>query len=121
VRAFAQSKSLKLANLPQLWPIGPAWLQVNLLKPRLVKSHSTVTIPFDDRVILVRSLDCAEFSSRLSEVAPALDAISGIQLSGLSAQAALPTAMRCAVDALTSKVSSIAGDSKSGLNMSLIV
>jgi len=45
----------------------------------LVESHTTVIIPFDDRVIFVRLLNCAEFSSRLSEVAQTLDAISGIQ------------------------------------------
>jgi hypothetical protein len=46
----------------------------------LVESHTTtVIIPFNDRVIFVRSLNCAEFSSRLSEVAQTLDAISGIQ------------------------------------------
>jgi hypothetical protein len=43
----------------------------------LVDSHTTVTIPFDDRVIFVGLLDCAEFSRRLSEVAQTLDAISG--------------------------------------------
>jgi len=45
----------------------------------LVESHTTVIIPFDDRVIFVRLLNGAEFSSRLSEVAQTLDAISGIQ------------------------------------------
>jgi hypothetical protein len=45
----------------------------------LAESHTTVIIPFDDRVIFVRLLNCAEFSSRLSEVAQTLDAISGIQ------------------------------------------
>jgi hypothetical protein len=33
-------------------------------------------IPFDDRVIFVSSLNCAEFPSRLSEVAQTLDTIS---------------------------------------------
>ena len=47
-----------------------------LLEPRLVESHTTVIIPFDDRVIFVDLLDRAEFSSRLSEVTQALDAIS---------------------------------------------
>jgi hypothetical protein len=54
-------------------------LRLNLLERRLVDSHTTVIIPFDDRVIFVRLLNCAEFSSRLSEVAQTLDAISGIQ------------------------------------------
>jgi hypothetical protein len=44
-----------------------------------VKSHPTVIVPFDDRVIFVSLLNCAEFSSRLSEVAQTFDAISGIQ------------------------------------------
>ena len=41
--------------------------------------HTTVIIPLDDRVIFVSLLNCAEFSSRLSEVAQTLDAISGNQ------------------------------------------
>jgi hypothetical protein len=45
----------------------------------LVQSCTTVIIPFDDRVIFVSLLDCAEFSSLLPEVAQTLDAISGIQ------------------------------------------
>jgi hypothetical protein len=45
----------------------------------LAESHPTVIIPFDDRVIFVSLLNCAEFSSRLSEVAQPLDAISGIE------------------------------------------
>ena len=44
-----------------------------------MESHTTVIIPFDDRVIFVSLLNCAEFSSWLSEVAQAHDAISGIQ------------------------------------------
>jgi len=52
---------------------------LNLLEPRLVQSHSTVIVPFDDRVIVVSLFNCAEFSSRLSEVAQALDTISGSQ------------------------------------------
>jgi hypothetical protein len=45
-----------------------------------MESRSTVIIPFDDRVLFVSSLNCAEFSSRLSEVAQTLDTISGSQL-----------------------------------------
>jgi hypothetical protein len=56
------------------WPCG-----LNLLERRLVDSHTTVIIPFDDRVIFVRLMNCAEFSRRLSEVAQTLDTISGIQ------------------------------------------
>lgn len=52
---------------------------LHLLKRRLVESHTTVIIPFDDRVSFVSLLHCAEFSRRLSEVTQTLDAISGIQ------------------------------------------
>jgi hypothetical protein len=45
----------------------------------LVQSHPTVIIPLDDRVLVVSSLNCAEFSVGLSEVAQTLDAISGTQ------------------------------------------
>jgi hypothetical protein len=44
-----------------------------------MKSHTTVIIPFDDRVIFVSLLNCAQFSSRLSEVAQTLHAISRFQ------------------------------------------
>ena len=44
-----------------------------------MESHTTVIIPLDDCVIFVSLLNCAECSSRLSEVAQTLDAISGIQ------------------------------------------
>jgi hypothetical protein len=48
-----------------------------------VDPHTAVIIPLDDRIIFVNSLNCAEFSSRLSEVAETLDAISRSQfLSG---------------------------------------
>jgi hypothetical protein len=53
---------------------------LNLLEPWLVESCTTVIIPFDDHVLFVRSLNCAEFPCRLSEVAQTLDPISGIQL-----------------------------------------
>ena len=54
--------------------------ELDLLERRLVDPHTTIIIPLDDRVILIRSLNCAEFSIRLSEVAQTLDAISGSQL-----------------------------------------
>jgi hypothetical protein len=44
-----------------------------------MESHTAVIVPFDDRVIFVSLLNCTEFSSRLSEVAQTLDAISGSQ------------------------------------------
>lgn len=44
-----------------------------------MESPTTVIIPFNHRVVVVGLLHCAEFSSRLSEVAQALDPISGIQ------------------------------------------
>jgi hypothetical protein len=50
------------------------WLK--LLERWLMESYTTVIIPFDDRVIFVGSLYCAEFSGRFSEVAQALYAIS---------------------------------------------
>jgi hypothetical protein len=53
--------------------------RLHLLEPRLVESYATVIIPFDNRVLFVRLLHCAEFSSRLSEVPQPLDTISGIQ------------------------------------------
>ena len=40
----------------------------------------TGVIPFDNCVILVRLLNSTEFSTRLSEVAQTLDAISGMQV-----------------------------------------
>jgi len=54
--------------------------RLNLLERRLVQSHATVVIPLDNRVLFVSSLNCSEFSSRLSEVAQTLDSISGSQL-----------------------------------------
>jgi hypothetical protein len=55
------------------------WCWLNLLERRLVEPHTTIIIPFDDRVIFVGLLNRAEFPSRLSEVAQTLDAISGTQ------------------------------------------
>ena len=52
--------------------------RLNLLQGRLVESHAAVN-PLDDCVLFVSSLNCAEFSGRLSEVAQTLDAISGVQ------------------------------------------
>ena len=54
--------------------------RLNLLEGRLVESHAAVIIPLDDCVIFVSSLNCAEFSGWLSEVAQTLDAISRNQL-----------------------------------------
>ena len=54
-------------------------VSLNLLEPRLVESLTAVIIPFDEGVIFVSLFNCAEFSSRLSEVAQSLDAISGVQ------------------------------------------
>jgi hypothetical protein len=45
-----------------------------------MNSRATVTIPFDHRVLLVRTLDGTDFSIWLSEVTQSLDTISGIQL-----------------------------------------
>ena len=54
-------------------------MSLNFPEPRLVQSHTTVIIPLYNRVVFVRLLNCSEFSSRLSEVAQTLDAISGSQ------------------------------------------
>jgi hypothetical protein len=45
-----------------------------------VESRATVVIPLDDRVLFVGSLNCADFSSWLSEVSQTLNPISGYQL-----------------------------------------
>jgi len=58
----------------------PVASSLNLLKPRLVQSDATVIVPFDQRVIFICLLNCAEFSSRFTEVSQPLDAISWIQL-----------------------------------------
>jgi hypothetical protein len=52
-------------------------VELNLLERRLVESHTTVIIPFDDGVIFVGALNCAEFAGRFAEVAQTLNAISG--------------------------------------------
>lgn len=44
-----------------------------------MNSHTTVVIPFYNRVIIVGLLNGAEFAARRSEVAQKLHAISGIQ------------------------------------------
>jgi hypothetical protein len=44
-----------------------------------MKSRATVTIPFDHRVLIVRALDCTDFSIWISEIAQSFDAISGVQ------------------------------------------
>jgi hypothetical protein len=44
-----------------------------------MQSHTTVIIPFKERVVFVSLLNCGEFSNRFSEVARALDTISGIE------------------------------------------
>src|ERR1700686_1246884 len=51
----------------------------NFLQPRLAEPHTTVIIPFDDRVVFVSLLNGTEFSSRLPEISQTLDAITGIQ------------------------------------------
>jgi hypothetical protein len=39
-----------------------------------------VIVPFNDHIIIVRLLHCAEFSRWLSEVTQSLDAVSAIQI-----------------------------------------
>jgi hypothetical protein len=60
--------------------MDPALCGLNLLERWLVNSDATVVIPLDDRVLFVSSLNCAEFSSRLSEIAQTFHTISGSQL-----------------------------------------
>ena len=52
---------------------------LGLLEQGLMKSRATIIVPFDNRVIFVRSLNRPEFPSRRPEVAQTLDSISGIQ------------------------------------------
>jgi hypothetical protein len=49
----------------------------DFLEPRLLDSHMTVIIPFDNRVILVRTLDGTHLPGRYSEVAQTFDPITG--------------------------------------------
>jgi hypothetical protein len=56
------------------------WL-ADFLEPRVMDSHVTVIIPFENRVILVGPLDGAHFPSRYSEVAQTFDPIPGISCS----------------------------------------
>jgi hypothetical protein len=51
--------------------------RLNLLERRLMKSLTTVVIPFDERVFF-SLLNCPQLSGRLPEVAQTLHAISGI-------------------------------------------
>jgi hypothetical protein len=57
------------------WTLFARWL--DLLERQLGDPHTTLVIPFDFRVVLIRSLNCAEFSSWLSEIAQAHNPISG--------------------------------------------
>jgi hypothetical protein len=49
----------------------------HFLKARLVESLTAVIIPLDDSVLFVRLFNCSQLASGYSEVAQALDAISG--------------------------------------------
>jgi hypothetical protein len=62
----------------------------SVISPSLVEGYTFLSdgrwsrtrpsfIPFNERVVFVSLLNCAEFSSRFSEVAKALDTISGIE------------------------------------------
>ena len=72
------TKSLRLMGLKLGRSAQTCW-GLNLLERRLVESHTAVIIPFDDRIIFVSSLNCAQLPSRLSEVAQTLHAISRSQ------------------------------------------
>jgi hypothetical protein len=54
-------------------------LFANFFKPRLAQSHTTIVIPLYKRVVFVGLLNCTEFSSRLSKISQAFDAITGIE------------------------------------------
>jgi hypothetical protein len=69
----------ELVDLIRLGKFAQPCRALNLLEPRLPESHTPVIIPFDDRFIFVRLLNCAQFPSRLSKVAQTLDPISGSQ------------------------------------------
>jgi hypothetical protein len=54
-------------------------LFANFFKPRPAQSHTTIAIPLHKRIVFIRLLNRSEFSSRLSKISQALDAITGIQ------------------------------------------
>jgi hypothetical protein len=56
---------------------GPMLAYRHFLKARLVESLTAVIIPLDDSVLFVRLFNCSQLASGYSEVAQALDAISG--------------------------------------------
>jgi|GEM_PF-4393341 len=60
-----------------------------------MESRTTVIIPFDDRIFVVGSLNCAQFPIRFSEVSQTLDPIPGSQFlvggTGLAEQRLLGT------------------------------
>jgi hypothetical protein len=58
---------------------GPMLAYRHFLKSRLVESLTAVIIPLDDSVLFVRLFNYSQLASGYSEVAQALDAISGTQ------------------------------------------
>jgi len=68
---------VKTVELCTCWLAKGINLIANFLKPRLAQSHTTVVIPLYKRVVFIRLLNCSEFSSRLSKISQALDAIAG--------------------------------------------
>ena len=58
---------------------GEPGCELKLFERPLAESHTTVKVPFDKGVIVIGSLNRAQFSGGPSEVAQTLDAIPGIQ------------------------------------------
>ena len=69
---------VKTVELCTCWLGKGMSFPADLLEPRLVQSHSTVIIPLYKRIVAIRLLNCSEFSSWLSKISQALDAITGI-------------------------------------------
>jgi hypothetical protein len=57
----------------------PLATRLDLLERALVESHPAIIIPFDQRVLFVRSLYSAEFSGRKPEVAQTFNAVPGFK------------------------------------------
>lgn len=67
------------AHLSTCWLCKCMSIIADSLKPRLAQSHTSVVIPLYKRVVFIRLLNCSQFSSRLSKISQALDAITGFQ------------------------------------------
>jgi hypothetical protein len=81
-----QTNAIEPIRLPvEVHKLCTCWLGkgmnliADFLKPRLAQPHTSVVIPLYKRVVFIRLLNCSEFSSRLSKISQALDAITGFQ------------------------------------------